>query len=160
MDQEGTDRDAILQELRHRLDENCVVFGPEAEGENREDFLDEISMCRESCMEEYLENGEISVVSIGETIAARQVFPCYFGSALKLYGVQDFLQGISTYTLFPEYPEEFGARVFKIARDSAGARLTYLKVTGGGISLRGPNSLLRKASSPTTEWNLLWEQSL
>lgn len=140
MDQDGTDPDAILQELRERLDENCVVFGPEAEEKNREEFLEQISMCRESCMEEYLETGEITPVSIGETIAERQVFPCFFGSALKQFGVQEFLQGISAYTLLPEYPEEFGARVFKIARDSAGARLTYLKVTGGVLRVKMPVS--------------------
>jgi len=140
MDQEGTDRDAILRELQERLDENCVEFGPKAEGENREEFLEQISMCRESCMEEYLETGDISPVSIGEAIAKRLVFPCFFGSALKLWGVQEFLQGISAYTMIPEYPSGFGARVFKIARDSAGTRLTYLKVTGGVLRVKMPIS--------------------
>ena len=152
MDQEGTDRDAIMQELRERLGENCVVFGPEAEEKKREEFLEQISMCRESCMEEYLETGEITPVSIGETIAERQVFPCYFGSALKRFGVQEFLQGISAYTLLPEYPEEFGARVFKIGRDSAGARLTYLKVTGGVLRVKMPVSNKNGAAIGEQVW--------
>ena len=136
MDQEGTDKKKLLAELQERLDEHCVEFGPWAEQQNRENFLDALAMCKESCMEEYLDTGELSQGSIADAIAERKVFPCFFGSALKLAGVQDFLQGIAQYTLFPEYPEEFGARVFKISRDTNGTRLTHMKVTGGTLRVK------------------------
>ncbi len=136
MDQEGTDKEKLLAQLRERLDERCVAFGPEEEIDNRENFLDAIAMCKESCMEEFLETGELTGESIGEAVAERQVFPCFFGSALRMTGVKEFLQGIGQYTLMPEYPEEFGARVFKIGRDTAGNRLTYLKVTGGSLRVK------------------------
>ncbi len=136
MDQEGTDKEKLLEELQERLDERCVEFGPVAEQKNRETFLDAIAMCKEACMEEYLETGELAMESIADAIAERQVFPCFFGSALKLTGVQDFLQGVSRYVLSPEYPEEFAARVFKISRDTNGNRLTHLKVTGGKLRVK------------------------
>ncbi len=136
MDQEGTDKEKLLVELQERLDEHCVEFGFVAENQDREKFLDAIAMCEEACMEEYLETGELSQESIAGAISDRQVFPCFFGSALKLIGVQDFLQGISQYVLSPEYPEEFGARVFKISRDTNGNRLTHLKVTGGKLRVK------------------------
>lgn len=136
MDQEGTDKEQLLRQLQEKLDEHCIEFGPEAEKENRDIFLDAIAMCRESCMEEYLESGELSLDSIADCVAERQVFPCYFGSALRMMGVQDFLHGIGQYTLIPEYPEAFGARVFKIARDGSGNRLTYMKITGGILRVK------------------------
>uniref|UniRef100_UPI004056A5B8 NYN domain-containing protein n=1 Tax=Acetatifactor sp. TaxID=1872090 RepID=UPI004056A5B8 len=154
MDQEGTDKEKLLAELQERLDEHCVEFGPVAEQENREEFLDAIAMCKESCMEEYLETGDLSQESIADSIAERQVFPCFFGSALKLMGVQDFLQGLGQYTLAMEYPEEFGARVYKIARDTAGNRLTYLKVTGG--KLRAKMFVSNEKSA--TEGEVVWEE--
>lgn len=136
MDQEGTDRGQLLLELQERLDERCLEFGPEAEQTNREQFLDAVCMCSETLMEEYLDTSELARESIAEAIARRQIFPCFFGSALKLTGVKELLGGIEGYALLPEYPEDFGARVFKIARDTAGNRLTYLKVTGGTLRVK------------------------
>ncbi len=152
MDQEGTDKERLLAQLQERLDERCIEFGPAAEREMREKFLDAVAMCKESFMEEYLETGELTQESIGEGIAERQVFPCFFGSALRMTGVQEFLQGIGRYTLMPEYPEEFGARVFKIARDSAGNRLTYLKVTGGSLRVKMFVSNAQSAAEGETVW--------
>lgn len=135
MDQEGTDKESLLEELQERLHEHCVEF-ENWEQKPGEKFLDSLAMCSEELMEEYLETGSLTRECIADAIARREVFPCYFGSALKLTGVQDFLQGIGQYTLEPEYPEEFGARVFKIGRDTAGNRLTYLKVTGGSLRVK------------------------
>lgn len=154
MDQEGTDKGKLLRQLQERLDEHCIEFGPVAEQENREEFLDAVAMCRESCMEEYLETGELSRDSIAESIAERQVFPCFFGSALRMTGVQDFLHGMGQYTLMPEYPEEFGARVFKIARDGNGNRLTYMKITGGILRVKMPVSNEQSA----TDGEKVWEE--
>jgi len=135
MDQPGTDGEKLLAELQSKLDEGCVCFTGDLEA-----FFDGLAMCSESLMEEYLEQGKIDTDSIAQAIVERQVFPCYFGSALKLEGVDTLLNGIRQYAMFPEYPTEFGARVFKIARDNNGNRLTYLKVTGGSMKVKMPVS--------------------
>ncbi|MBE5884083.1 MAG: GTP-binding protein [Lachnospiraceae bacterium] len=135
MDQEGNDKDKLLEQLQARLDERCVCFG-----EENDEFYDSLAMCSETLMEEYLESGALLPETIAEAIAMRQVFPCYFGSALKLMGVDTLLQGIHRYAQYPDYPGEFGARVFKIARDASGNRLTYLKVTGGELRVKMPVS--------------------
>lgn len=132
MDQPGTDREKLMSELQSRLSEHCVEF---SEGE---DFFEDIAMCDEALLEEVLEHGNIPEEHIAEAVCERKVFPCYFGSALKLQGVEELLKGIKKFTLLPEYPEEFGARVFKIGRDNAGNRLTYLKVTGGELRVKMP----------------------
>lgn len=93
-------------------------------------------MCDERLLEEYLENGRLPVKEIPGLVKNRQVFPCYFGSALKLDGVREFLEGLEKYTAASSYPEVFGAKVYKIARD--GSRLTYLKVTGGCLRVKMP----------------------
>ena len=156
MDQEGTDKERLLEELQTRLDEHCILCGHQAEEAPgaRELFLDAAAMCSESLMEEYLETGELSEESLAEAIADRQIFPCYFGSALKLVGVEEMLQGLQRKVLLPEYPSEFGARVFKIARDQNGKRLTYLKVTGGCLRVK---MLLSNASSAESV-SQIWEE--
>ncbi len=153
MDQEGTDKEKLLAELQERLHEHCIEFG-DSEKNQREIFWDSVAMCSEELMEEYLEKEELMEESIADAIAMRQVFPCYFGSALKLIGVQDFLQGINQYTLAPEYPEEFGARVFKIGRDTAGNRLTYLKVTGGKLRVK----MFVRNTNSAAEKEQIWEE--
>lgn len=129
MDQEGTDREKMITELQTRLDEHCVDF---SEG----DYFENVAMCHEALLEEYLETGSLAEEGIAEAVCERRLFPCYFGSALKLEGVEELLCGIKRFTLLSEYPEEFGARVFKIARDTAGKRLTYMKVTGGELRVK------------------------
>lgn len=132
MDQEGTDRTALLTELQKHLSENCVDFS-EADTEH---FYENIAVSEEAVLEQFLENGAVERETVNRLIRERKVYPCYFGSALKMEGVEQFLQGILCYTENPVYPEEFGARVFKIARDAQGNRLTYLKVTGGVLRVK------------------------
>lgn len=131
MDQPDTDKEKLLEELQSRLDGACMDFSKESFG--TEGFYDALAMCDETLMEEVLERGEASEENIAYAIEERKVFPCYFGSALKLWGVEELLQEIYKYVLPPEYPKELGARVFKISRDSAGKRLTHVKVTGGKL---------------------------
>lgn len=131
MDQEGTDRETLMQELKSKLDEGCVDFGLDGE-----QMAEELAMCDERVLEEYLEKGAVSREETVRLIKERKVFPCYFGSALKLTGVEEFLEGFGEYAAAPEYPPEFGAKVFKIARDDS--RLTYLKVTGGSLKVKMP----------------------
>lgn len=129
MDQDGTDKDAILKELKARLSDGCIDFSEDG----TEAFYEDIAVCHEILLQEYMEEGMVSEESITVQIQQRRIFPCFFGSALKLTGVQEFLRGFITYTTEPVYPSEFGARIFKIARDEQGNRLTYMKVTGGTL---------------------------
>lgn len=132
MDQSGTDEEKLMFELKKQLGDACIVFHHgEAEG-----VKDQLAMCDESMLESYLETGHIETQQIEEAIIARKLFPCFFGSALKLDGVEEFMRGIVKYTDAPSYPEEFGAGVFKIGRDEQGNRLTYIKITGGRLKVR------------------------
>lgn len=132
MDQKGTDKEKLIEELKKRLDEGCTTFG---EG-GSETFYDQLAMCDEALMEIYLETGHIESQCITKAIKERKVFPCYFGSALKLEGIENFMKDIVKYAEIPTYPEEFGAKIFKIARDEQGNRLTYMKLTGGGLKVK------------------------
>lgn len=131
MDQVGTDKEKLLAELKSKLDDNCIDFSA-----TEEDLFDALSMCTEEMMEQYLETGVVEKESIKSAVKIRQVFPCFFGSALKLIGVEEFLTGIAEYSTMPEYPEEFAARVYKISRDASGNRLTHLKVLGGSLKVK------------------------
>ena len=131
MDLAGADKAALLRELQRRLSERCVdMDAPAAE---REEAL---SLCEESLLEEYLETGSLSESSVAGAIARRRVFPCRFGAALRLEGVDALLRDLQTLTSRPAYPEAFGARVYKISRDAQGTRLTWLKVTGGVLKVK------------------------
>ena len=131
MDQPGTDRARLLEQLKNQLSDTIIDFSfPEAID------LEELSLCDEMLLEQFLENGKIDNNLISTAIAKRHLFPCFFGSALKLTGIDTLLNGLNSYILFKKYPEKFGAKVFKIARDVSGNRLTYLKVTGGCLSTR------------------------
>ena len=185
MDQEGTDRERLLEELKKKLSGCCVDFSgelecsgaeaagkkenpvdnsgksPSAEGmqlkdnasetekENisgtqgasdkingTDDFLENIAMCEENLLESFLETGTIAKKDVAELILERKLFPCFFGSALKMDGVDAFIHGMETYMAAPSYPAEFGARIFKIARDEQGNRLTYMKITGGSLKAK------------------------
>ena len=131
MDLVGADKPVLLQELQRRLSEKIVDM--DAEPADRDEAL---SLCHESLLEEYLENGCLSQTSIARAIKKRQVYPCRFGAALKLEGVDPLLEDLQQLTIAPQYPEDFGARVYKIARDTQGTRLTYLKVTGGALRVK------------------------
>ncbi len=132
MDQRGTDKAQLLQEIKKQLHDGCIEFGQEKE----EVFYDQIAMCDESMMEDFLETGKIEDDQIKYAIRERKVFPCFFGSALKLEGIEGFMQAIKTLSIPPAYPEEFGAKIFKITRDEQGNRLTHMKVTGGKLKVR------------------------
>ena len=134
MDQETADKDALLYNLTSQLDEMCIEF-PSGMEWNDEQF-ENVAMSDEDAMEEYLESGQLSVDTIRELISCRRVFPCYFGSALKVEGVHEFLDGFDQYTDTGDYPQEFGAKVYKISRDSSGNRLTHMKITGGKLKVR------------------------
>ena len=132
MDQDGTDKEALMAELKERLSDGCIDFTKEG----TEAFYEETAMEDEDAMEAFLETGAVSTEKICKMIKERKLFPCYFGSALKMQGVEVFLQGVEKYTIEPQYPEEFGAKVFKISRDEQDNRLTYLKVTGGSLKVK------------------------
>lgn len=136
MDQQGTDRTSLLLELQKKLDEHCIDFSaaedPLMDGETAE----AIALCEESLLEQYLETGEIRKEDAARMIARRKIFPCYFGSALKLQGVQELLDALRVYSVQKNYQEEFAARVYKISRDEQGNRLTHMKITGGSLKVK------------------------
>lgn len=141
MDQQGTDHDALLNDLKQHLHENCVDFGRTQDTdygmyELTPEQLENIAVCEEDILETYLETGIVEDRDIARLIVQRKIFPCYFGSALKEKGVKDFWNGAQKYTAEPERPTEFGAKVFKIARDEQGNRLTYMKITGGSLKVK------------------------
>ncbi len=131
MDLAGPERQVLMDALVSQLSSGCVDFGadPEVIAENA-------AMCDEALLENYLETGIVTEGNLRGLIARRRLFPCYFGSALKLEGVEALLSGLDTYAPAPGYPEEFSARVYKISRDPQGNRLTWLKVTGGSLKVR------------------------
>jgi small GTP-binding protein len=132
MDQVGADKEKLIRELKKQLDEGCIEFGPS----HTEDFYDQLAMQDEIMMEAFLETGHIEPEQIQKAVRERSVFPCFFGSALKLEGVEQFMQSMVKYTLKPSYPAEFGAKIFKISRDEQGNRLTHLKITGGKLKVK------------------------
>ena len=176
MDQDGTDHDALLTELKKRLNENCMDFSenenadgdlepelPAGEKEQQnlmenkfsEEFLESLAMCDEELLEKYLETGEVSRREITGLIADRKVFPCYFGSALRMEGVEKLIRGLDRYTRCPVYPEAFGAKVYKIARDDQGNRLSYMKITGGALRVK---ELLITSKGNVAAGEEVWEE--
>ncbi len=128
MDLDGADRRQILEGLQSSLSAGCLDFGVfDAE---------QAAMCEELLLEEFLETGKLSEASLQNGIASRKIFPCYFGSALRMDGVTELLDGLEHFTKQPVYPEQFGARIYKITRDPQGLRLTHMKITGGTLSVK------------------------
>lgn len=132
MDQKGTDAEVLLQELKNVLEEGCVDFSTKRDVH----FYEEAAVCSEDALEEFLETGRLKKETLQELFLERQLFPCFFGSALRLEGVKEFLEQMQELIKVPEYPDTFAAKVFKIARDEAGNRLTYLKITGGSLKVK------------------------
>ena len=147
MDLPGTDRAVRLRELRGRFGDGCVDFGPDAEADRAE----ALAMASETLMAEVLADGAPREADIVTAIARREVFPCLFGAALRLDGVDDLLAALRRYTRQPEAAGAFGARVFKIASDDAGARLTYLKVTDGSLPVKATVTAREDARAPFAE---------
>ncbi len=165
MDRPGTDRGQLMKELRERLDDRCVEAaeggpagvreqpdGGYAQTPEQEAFYEELAMCDEELMEEYLESGALTEASIAAAVKRRRVFLCFFGAALHLQGVEELLCGIRRFAGPGEYPEEFGARVYKISRDPSGSRLTHLKVTGGRLRVKMPVGNRASALSEDQVW--------
>lgn len=146
MDLEGSDKNRVLAELKKHLSENCADFTA-----SDDEICENAAFCNEKLMEKYIEESSLSDVEIAKAIRERNIFPCWFGSALKLDGVAEFIEGLEKYTLQTEYGPEFGARVFKIARDPQGNRLTYMKITGGSLKARSIVSYMPKGSEEQIE---------
>lgn len=162
MDQPGADREALMAELKSRLSEGCIDFthaqrmaaggtaqdttkkridADESDPQRKDTeavelWYEELATCQEEALETYLETGSIPKEQIQDMIADRLVFPCYFGSALKMQGIEEFLNGFVDWTEPVQYPVEFSAKVYKISRDEQGNRLTHLKVTGGILKVK------------------------
>ncbi len=142
MDLPGAEKDRLMKNLNQKLSENCIDFS----SLNAE----ELSMCDEKLLDEYLTSGRACASSVSDAICLRKIFPCYFGSALKMDGISDFVEGLLTYTKEKTHASQFGARVFKISEDEQGNRLTYLKVTGGSLRVK---SVLSKHGKRGDLWS-------
>ena len=143
MDLAGADRAQVMESLKQRLSPGCVDFGA------AEDTLyEEAAACDEAAIEQYFETGTLTDGLIGQMVGKRKLFPCFFGAALKLEGVEELMEGLERFAPVPDYGSEFGARVFKITRDGQGNRLTHLKVTGGALRTK---EVLRGGENPWEE---------
>ncbi|WP_044916722.1 translation factor GTPase family protein [Oribacterium sp. FC2011] len=136
MDQPGTDKDNLLEDLKKHFGAAAVDFTEAGKYSMSEELKENIAMCDDRIMEKYLEKGELDPKDVRNLIWDRKLFPVYFGSALKNFGVKEFLEGIHTFTEIPMYPSVLGGKVFKIAKDDSDRRLTYIKITGGEIKVR------------------------
>lgn len=141
-----------MEELRQKLDGGCVNFSQIA----GESFWESVAMCGEEALAQYLEKGRVEDAEIAALVKQRKLFPCYFGSALRLEGVTALLEGLRRYTRCPDYPAAFGAKVYKIARDAQGIRLTYMKVTGGTLKVK---ALLTNRKEGLAD-NKIWEEKV
>ena len=132
MDAPAADKTKLLNQLKKRFSDGCIDFtGAHDDNAALADVMEDIAMQSETAMELYLESGTIQDETIREMIADRVLFPCFFGSALKMDGIDEFVAGFERYVREPEYDTEFGARIYKVSHDVQGNRLTWLKVTGG-----------------------------
>lgn len=156
MDQPGTDREKLLAGLKAELSENCIDFTDM----DSQDFYESVAMCDETVLENYLEQGMVEEESITALIRKRKLFPCYFGSALKMQGVTEFMESFLQYAKTSDYPQEFGAKVFKIARDAQGNRLTYLKITGGSLKVKQQLFGQKRSVSGAEENDISWEEKV
>ena len=131
MDMPDTDMDYMMRELKNVLSDNCICFN-----NNEESMYEDIATGSEDALTEYFETGKVSDSTVSEFIKKRLIFPCFFGSALRLTGVENFMEGLGRYMSAPLYPEKFGAKIYKISRDNKGVRLTHMKVMGGVLKSR------------------------
>ncbi|WP_443770297.1 NYN domain-containing protein, partial [Anaerostipes sp.] len=132
MDQQGTDKGKLMEELQSNLSSGCIDFATF----DQKDFYEAVAMEDEDLLDFFIEHEMIKTQDLLNMISARKIFPCFFGSALKIQGIDEFLKGLEEFTQVPKYLDDFGARVFKITRDEQGNRLTHLKVTGGNFSVK------------------------
>ena len=146
MDLPGKSREPLLKELQEKLSEHIVDFGA-----GFEEIAEAAAVCDEALLEQYLESGEITDANIRGLIGGEKLFPCCFGSALKLQGVEEFLDVLDRYAPEPEYLEPFAAQVYKISRDQQGVRLTWMKITGGRLKVRSTISYTDRDGKEYTE---------
>ncbi|MCI6634318.1 MAG: TetM/TetW/TetO/TetS family tetracycline resistance ribosomal protection protein, partial [Clostridiales bacterium] len=132
MDISHLSRQELMGGLK-RLGDGFIDFSDDVP---KDEFYDGLAMCSEDMMEQYLDTGTVSADAIRQSIRQRQVFPCFFGSALKLEGIKELLAGLEEYTTEPHRGDEFGARIFKISDDPQGARLTHMKITSGCLKVK------------------------
>lgn len=130
MDIAAVDKDAILNDIRKRFGDGCVDFN------DTDTVYENVAVCDDKLIEKYLESSVVEKEDIVKLILDRKVFPCFFGAALKMDGVEELLNGLNEYAAQKRYGTDFGARVYKVARDEKGTRLTYLKVTGGALKVK------------------------
>lgn len=128
-----SDYDAVMNDLKHRFSDGCIDFGADMSDEK---FMESIAVCDETIMNCFLENGTVKTEDIRNAISKRNIFPCFFGSALKNEGIKEFLDGIELYTRRIIYDDKFGAKIFKISDDEQGTRLTHMKITGGTLKVK------------------------
>ncbi len=146
MDLPGAGREEILRELRRRLGESCIDFE-----QPEETLWEQLALCGEELMEEYFASGRIADGTIARAVAQRRVFPCCFGSALRLEGIERLVGLLSRFTCMPPYPERFSARVFKVSQDEQGARLVHMKITGGCLRVKESLAVGGTPEAPKTE---------
>ncbi len=132
MDQIGAEKQVLMEQIRKQFGDGCIDF----DQDDTEIQNEQLAMCKEEFMEEYLENGFVSKEQIKDGILSRDIFPCYFGSALKLEGIDTFLGGIEQFVTTPKYSNEFGCKIYKITRDEQGNRFTHMKITGGTLKTK------------------------
>ncbi len=133
-DRDGFDKPQLLNDIKKRFSAGCIDFT-----QDKDSFSEEISLISENLLEAFLEgtaSEDFTQGEIAKAIANRDIFPCYFGSALQNAGVDSLVEGLGKYTLYKEYCEKFGAKVYKILHDSQGNRVSFLKVTGGKLSVK------------------------
>ena len=132
MDLHGAEQQLIIEQLKSKLSDGCVDFSKDS----GEEFFENIALSDDELFDFYNENNFINKSDIINAVAQRKIFPCMFGSALRLKGVEEFLQCLSEYTAEPKYSDKFGGKVYKITEDHQGNRLTFMKITGGKIKVK------------------------
>lgn len=143
MDLPGLEKTEIMEQLAGQLSAGCIDFGL-----SWEEIAEAAAMCDEALLENYLETGEVTEGNLRGLVAKRKLFPCCFGSALKLQGVEELLELLDLYAPQTEYPAQFAAKVYKISRDNQGNRLTWLKITGGEVKVRSVLNYVNQKGEP------------
>jgi len=133
MDAPGVNRQSVVQQLQTVLSAGCIAFNTEDSAEIPEESIEEIAMQNDTVLDDFLTTGKLADEKIQQMIKRREVFPCFFGSALKISGVDNFLDGLEKWTENKTSGSDFGAKVFKISHDEKGERLTWVRVTGGTL---------------------------
>ena len=135
MDHQEADPGRLMQAIRKELHERCIDCSQGITKTCKEEIA---LSSTEELVDDFIHNGDLTDTALIQSMQRREWFPCYFGSALKIEGIKELIDGISRLAQAPQYPDEFAARVYKIARDKDGNRLTHLKVTGGTLKVKMP----------------------